>query len=102
MKRIWKAKISCCMPDHDYAVGEKVELDDEQVTDRVRALFTCMTPDEIADDAKKEVDSHDMTFKVKMQRLKQMNITIPRGANKETIDRLFDEHCVEAVVPTVI
>ena len=92
MKRIWKAKTACMMPWKDFRSGETCELDDSQVDDRVKALFVCMTPDEVKKDEERKSEMNDPSFKVKVQRLKQANVTIPKGANRDQIDRLFEEN----------
>ena len=87
------------MPWRDFACGETVELDDEQVTERVKALFVCLTPDEKAalDESKKV----DPTYNVMLQRLKQAKVQIPKGANKAAIERLFKENLADGALPTV-
>ena len=44
MKRTWKAKMNCIMPWRDFAKGETCELDDNEVTPRVKELFECLNP----------------------------------------------------------
>ena len=97
MTRTWKAKCACSMPWRDFACGETCELDDEAVTDRVKALFVCLNEDEKAamDEAKRE----DPTFNVMLQRLKQAKVQIPRGANKAVIERLFRENLEDGSLP---
>lgn len=87
------------MPWHDFECGETVDLDDGQVTDRVKALFTCLTQDEKA--AIDETKKVDPTFNVMLQRLKQAKVQIPKGANKAVIERLFQENLADGSLPAV-
>lgn len=87
MIRTWKANMDCDMPFRDFRKGETVELDDSQVTPRVKALFTCLTPEQVkAENAKPDAD-----MKVMIERLKAAKIPIRRGATKADIRKLFDE-----------
>ena len=86
-KRIWVAKMNCQMPFRDFVKGEEIELDDENVTARVKALFDCRDKEE-----KAEVDAN---FKVMLARLKAAKIPIPRGATKEKVKELFDTFLVK-------
>lgn len=101
MTRTWKAKAACMMPWHDFKAGETCELDDEAVTDRVKALFVCMTPDEVQAEKEKEEAKSDPTYNVMLQRLKQANVTIPRGANKAKIRELFDATLADGTLPAM-
>lgn len=92
MKRVWKAKIACMMPWKDFRQGETCELDDNQVDERVKSLFVCLTVDDVKKEEDRRAEMNDPSFRVKVQRLKQANVTIPKGANKEQIDRLFEEN----------
>lgn len=87
------------MPWHDFAAGETCELDDRQVTDRVKALFTCLTPDEA--EAEKEPKERDPDYNVMLQRLKQAKITIPKGANKAKVKELFAQMLADGTLPAV-
>ena len=99
-KKIWKAKCACVMPWKDFRSGETCELDDKDVTERVRSLFVCMTEDEVKADEDMKRDAEDPTFKVKVQRLKQANVSIPRGANKKQIEELFNSFLQQSELPT--
>jgi hypothetical protein len=86
-KRIWVAKMNCQMPFRDFVKGEEIELDDEAVTARVKALFDCRDKEEKAE--------ADADFKVMVARLKAAKIPIPRGATKEKVKELFDTFLVK-------
>lgn len=86
-KRIWVAKMNCQMPFRDFVKGEEIELDDENVTARVKALFDCRDKEEKAE--------ADADFKVMVARLKAAKIPIPRGATKEKVKELFDTFLVK-------
>ena len=94
MKRIWKAKMTCQMPWRDYAKGETVELDDADVTVRVKELFECMTPDEVK--AEEEAKKPDPDFKVMCERLKAAKIPLRRGITKTEVKELFDKFLANA------
>ena len=81
-KRTWVAKMNCQMPFRDFLKGESVELDDSEVTARVKALFECV-------DNPVEKKS-DPDFNVMVARLRAAKIPIPRGANKEKVSELFN------------
>lgn len=81
-KRTWVAKMNCQMPFRDFLKGESVELDDGEVTARVKALFECV-------DNPVEKKS-DPDFNVMVARLRAAKIPIPRGANKEKVSELFN------------
>lgn len=87
MKRIWKAKISCQMPWRDFEKGETVELDDEQVTPRVKELFDCITPD---GGAVKE-EKRDPDLEVMVARLKAAKIPMKKNITPKQIRELFDQ-----------
>lgn len=87
MKRIWKAKISCQMPWRDFEKGETVELDDERVNERVKALFDCMTPD---GGAVKE-EKRDPDLEVMVARLKAAKIPMKKNITPKQIRELFDQ-----------
>ena len=89
-KRIWVAKMNCQMPFRDFMKGEEIELDDESVTERVKALFNCRDKEENAE--------ADADFKVMVARLKAAKIPIPRGANKEKVKELFDTFLVKGAL----
>lgn len=93
-KRIWVAKMNCQMPFRDFAKGEEVELDDENVTARVKALFECRD--------KEEKVEYDADFKVMVARLKAAKIPIPRGATKEKVKELFDTFLVKGALASSI
>lgn len=97
MTRTWKAKMACQMPWRDFRAGETCELEDEQVNERVRALFVCMTPDEVR--AAEEAKKPDPTYNVMLSRLRQANVTIPKGANKAQVKELFDKMLGDATLP---
>lgn len=87
MKRIWKAKISCQMPWRDFERGETIELDDKDVTERVKALFTCMTPD--GGTIKQEKKDPDL--EVMVARLKAAKIPMKKNITPKQIRELFDQ-----------
>ena len=93
-KRIWVAKMNCQMPFRDFARGEEIELDDENVTARVKALFECRDKEEKVEAA--------ADFKVMLARLKAAKIQIPRGATKEKIKELFDTFLVKGALASSI
>lgn len=81
-KRTWVAKMNCQMPFRDFMKGESVELEDDEVTARVKALFECVD---------KPVEKKaDPDFNVMVARLRAAKIPIPRGANKEKVSELFN------------
>ena len=94
-KRIWVAKMNCQMPFRDFMKGEEIELDDENVTARVKALFECR-------DKKEEKTEYDADFKVMVARLKAAKIPIPRGATKEKVKELFDTFLVKGPLASSI
>lgn len=93
-KRIWVAKMNCQMPFRDFMRGEEIELDDENVTERVKALFECR-------DKEEKVEA-DADFKVIVARLKAAKIPIPRGATKEKVKELFDTFLVKGALASSI
>jgi hypothetical protein len=93
-KRIWVAKMNCQMPFRDFMKGEEIELDDENVTARVKALFDCRDKEEKAE--------ADADFKVMVARLKAAKIPIPRGATKEKVKELFDTFLVKGALASNI
>lgn len=93
-KRIWVAKMNCQMPFRDFMKGEEIELDDANVTERVKALFECR-------DKEEKVDA-DADFKVIVARLKAAKIPIPRGATKEKVKELFDTFLVKGALASSI
>ena len=99
MRRTWRAKTACQMPWHDFRAGETVELEDEKVTERVKALFECLTPEE-AEAAKPAAPDPD--FNVMLQRLKQAKVTIPKGANKAKVRELFEAHLADGTLPAAV
>lgn len=70
------------MPFRDFLKGESVELDDNDVTARVKALFECVD--------KPVEKKSDPDFNVMVARLRAAKIPIPRGANKEKVSELFN------------
>ena len=93
-KRIWVAKMNCQMPFRDFLKGEEIELDDENVTARVKALFDCR-------DKEEKVEA-DADFKVMLARLKAAKIPIPRGATKDKVKELFDTFLVKGALASSI
>jgi len=81
-KRTWVAKMNCQMPFRDFLKGESVVLDDNDVTERVKALFECQD--------KPAEKKNDPDFNVMVARLRAAKIPIPRGANKEKVSELFN------------
>ena len=81
------------MPWRDFEKGEMIELDDKDVTVRVKALFECLTPDEAkaADDAKRG----DPDLKVMIERLKAAKIPLKRGINPNEVKELFKKFLVD-------
>jgi hypothetical protein len=93
-KRIWVAKMNCQMPFRDFMKGEEIELDDENVTARVKALFDCRDKEEKAE--------ADADFKVMVARLRAAKIPIPRGSTKEKVKELFDTFLVKGALASNI
>lgn len=87
MIRTWKANMDCDMPFRDFRKGETVELDDSQVTPRVKALFTCLTPEQVEQSKEKP----DPDFKVMVERLKAAKIPLRRGITKAEVRKLFND-----------
>ena len=92
-KKLWRAKMRCQMPWRDFEKGEMIELDDNDVTVRVKELFECITPEEAkaAEDAKKG----DPDIKVMIERLKAAKIPMKRGVKPEEVKELFKRFLVE-------
>ena len=92
-KKLWRAKMRCQMPWRDFDKGEMIELDDKDVTVRVKELFECLTPEEAkaADDAKKG----DPELMVMIERLKAAKIPMKRGIKPEEVKYLFNKFLVE-------
>ena len=63
-------------------MGRQDELDDNEVTARVKALFECVD--------KPVEKKSDPDFNVMVARLRAAKIPIPRGANKEKVSELFN------------
>lgn len=89
VKRVWRCKMNCQMPWRDFLKGETIELTDAEVTPRVKALFECLTPDQV--DAEKKAKEVDPDVKVMVERLKAAKITIKRGATEDDIRKLFKD-----------
>ena len=81
------------MPWRDFEKGEMIELDDNDVTVRVKELFECLTPEEAkaAEDAK----NGDPDIKVMIERLKAAKIPMKRGVKPEEVKELFKRFLVE-------
>ena len=92
-KKLWRAKMRCQMPWRDFEKGEMIELEDNDVTVRVKELFECLTPEEAkaADDAKKG----DPELKVMIERLKAAKIPMKRGINPDEVRELFKKFLVD-------
>jgi hypothetical protein len=75
------------MPWSDFERGEIVELDDEQVTPRVKELFECLNPD--GKTTKSESDDPDIN--VMVARLKAAKVPLKKNMTNEKIRELFDE-----------
>ena len=92
-KKLWRAKMRCQMPWRDFEKGEMIELDDNDVTVRVKELFECITPEEAkaSEDAKKG----DPDIKVMIERLKAAKIPMKRGVKPEEVKELFKRFLVE-------
>ena len=97
MTRKWRAKCNCMMPWKDFSRGDIIELDDEAVTERVKALFECLTPDE--EKKIEEENKVDLDYNVMMARLKQAKITIPKSPTKKVITELFMSTLGKADLP---
>lgn len=99
MVRKWRAKCNCMMPWKDFSRGDVIELDDEAVTERVKALFECLTQDQekkIEDEGKVDLD-----YNVMMSRLKQAKITIPKSPTKKVITELFMQTLGNGDLPNI-
>lgn len=81
-RRTWVAIMNCQMPFKDFVKGEEIELDDSQVTSRVKALFKCR--------GEKEEEVKDPDMSVMILRLKAAKIPLPRKVTKEKVKELFD------------
>ena len=81
--RTWRAKMNCQMPWRDFLKGETVELKDSQVDARVKALFDCLTPEEVS--PKKA----DPDLAVMVSRLKAAKIPMKKNATEAEIRELF-------------
>lgn len=90
-KRVWRAKMSCQMPWRDFAKNETVELDDADVTPRVKDLFECLTPDELAAEGRKA----DPDVKVMVARLKAAKVPVGRGVTEAEVRDLFRRFLVD-------
>ena len=88
-KKVWRCKMNCQMPWRDFVKGEMVELEDEEATPRVKALFECLTPEQVR--AAERAQKPDADFQVMVQRLKAAKIPLKRGITKEEVKKLFDE-----------
>lgn len=74
------------------AAGQIIEFAPGGAPPKVKALFERISDAE-ARKAKEDAEAkEDMTFRAKVERLKDMKIPIPKGANKAQIDELFDRH----------
>lgn len=100
MKRIWRAKMNCQMPWRDYAKNETVELDDAQVDERVKALFECLTPEEVK--AEEDAKKGDPDMKVMVSRLKAAKIPMKKGISKAEVKDLFDRFLGSGATATQI
>lgn len=92
-KRIWRAKMNCQMPWRDFLKNETTELDDENVTQRVKDLFECLTPEEVA--AEESAKKGDPDVKVMVSRLKAAKIPMKRGITVSEVRGLFDKFLAE-------
>ena len=92
-KKLWRAKMRCQMPWRDFEKGEMIELEDDDVTVRVKELFECLTPEEAkaADDAK----NGDPELKVMIERLKAAKIPLKRGIKPDEVRELFKKFLVD-------
>lgn len=92
-KKLWRAKMRCQMPWRDFEKGETIELEDNDVTVRVKELFECLTPEEAkaADDAK----NGDPELKVMIERLKAAKIPLKRGIKPDEVRELFKKFLVD-------
>ena len=64
--------------------------------------FAPLGADEAEAKAEKEAEERDPSFRAKVERLKDMKVKIPRGANRETIDRLFAENVGKVELPPIV
>ena len=92
-KKLWRAKMRCQMPWRDFEKGEMIELEDNDVTVRVKELFECLTPEEAkaADEAK----NGDPELKVMIERLKAAKIPLKRGIKPDEVGELFKKFLVD-------
>lgn len=86
-KRVWRAKMNCQMPWRDFVKNETVELDDKDVTLRVKDLFECLTPEEV--EAGKKASDPDL--KVMVARLRAAKVPMKRGMSEDEIRELFNK-----------
>lgn len=93
MTRTWKALRAGMLSGRCIEKGEIVEMDDSAVTDRVKSLFECLTPDEVR--AIEDAKEGDPDMKVMAARLKAAKIPMKRGMKKSEIKELFDRFLVE-------
>ena len=92
-KRMWRAKMNCQMPWHDFIKNETIELDDNDVTQRVKDLFECLTPEEVK--AEESAKKDDPEVKVMVSRLKAAKIPMRRGITASEVRVLFNKFLVE-------
>lgn len=72
--------------------GKILEFAEGNAPLKVKALFEKVS-DNVAEEERKKAEAQkDMTFRAKVERLKDMKVPIPKGANKEQIDELFRKH----------
>lgn len=92
-KRVWRARMNCQMPWRDFVKNETVELDDNDVTPRVKDLFECLTPEEIKQEEDKKKGDPDV--KVMIARLKAAKIPLKRGITTAEVKELFGKFLAE-------
>lgn len=97
-KRIWRAKVRCQMPWRDFERNETVELDDADVTRRVKDLFECLTPDEVEAGKTKQ----DPDLKVMVARLKAAKVPMKRGISEDEVRDLFNRFLVEGATASEV
>lgn len=90
----YRCVLSCYMSGFGIVrAGQVIEFgDDAAKSSRVKKNFVCMTKDDIRKDEDKKALEKDLTYKAKVERLKDAKVNVPRNVSKETIDKLFKEH----------
>lgn len=98
----WICKNNCYLEGYGCInAGTTIDVDEDAVTPRLEKNFARLEEKEA--EAKKEQAEleNDMTFKAKVQRLKELKVKIPQRPTKEVIDKLFAEHAEKTELPTI-